>query len=165
MDRSVFSRSDPEARNKFLAADAGRVPVVLSATHGVEGLAGSGPQVDLLRHPPRLPPDTAVLLVHAVNPHGFAWLRRTSEAILQAELATARSVAIVDLHTGLGPYGYGEPKWGLTEFGYEHALAHAHIAFVALEFGTDPPPRGATTLRNDAWLWHHGDPRGPEAPS
>ncbi len=266
-------------------ADATRVLVVLSATHGVEGLAGSGPQVDLLRHPPALPPDTAVLLVHAINPHGFAWLRRvteenvdlnrnwvdfsqplpanpayaelhphflpahrdaatlaaadaaidawrlqhgdaaervarssgqytqadglfyggsgptwarrTSEAILQAELATARTVAIVDMHTGLGPYGYGEPicnhapggervararrwwgdsvtepllgssssqpKWGLTEFGYERALAHADIAFVALEFGTYPPPRGAQTLRDDAWLWNHGDPRGPEA--
>lgn len=266
-------------------ADASRVLLILSATHGVEGLAGSGPQVDLLCHPPALPPDTAVLLVHAVNPHGFAWLRRvteenvdlnrnwvdfeqalpqnpgyaelhahyvparrdaasvvaadaaiaawrarhgdaaerlarssgqyshadglfyggraatwarrTSEAILAEELANARSVAIVDLHTGLGPYGYGEPicnhapgsarvararrwwgdsvtepllgtsssqaKWGLTEFGYERALAHADIAFVALEFGTYSQQRGAEVLRDDAWLWNHDDPRGPQA--
>lgn len=59
--------------------DASRVLVVLSATHGVEGLAGSGPQVHWLRHPDALPADTAVLLVHAVNPHGFAWLRRVTE--------------------------------------------------------------------------------------
>ncbi len=179
--------------------DASRVLVVISATHGVEGFAGSGPQVALL-HGPRartLPPDTALLLMHAVNPHGFAWqrrvteenvdlnrnwvdfsqplpanpgyaelhdhycpprrdaatldgaeaaiaawrgrhgdhaervarssgqythadgifyggqgptwARRTSEAVLAQHLGRARTVAVVDLHTGLGPYGYGEP--------------------------------------------------------
>jgi len=267
--------------------DAAGVLVILSATHGVEGLAGSGPQVDFLRGPAvrGLPPQTAALLVHAVNPFGFAWLRRvteenvdlnrnwvdfaqplpvnpgyealrehynprtlepgelarheaaieawrvrhgvhaervarssgqyvdpqgifyggngetwarrTSQTILAAHLARASQVAIVDLHTGLGPYGYGEPicnhapgservqrarrwwgpsvtepllgtsasqeKFGLTEFGYERALAHAEIAFVALEFGTWGPPHGEIALRDDAWLWQHGDPLGPEA--
>ncbi|MFO1273056.1 MAG: M14 family metallopeptidase [Rubrivivax sp.] len=267
--------------------DARRVLVVLSATHGVEGFAGSGPQVALLRGPlaRTLPPETALLLMHAVNPHGFAWerrvteenvdlnrnwvdftqplpanpgyealhphlcpasldpaalqvaedaiaawraqhgehaervarssgqythadgiffggheptwARRTSEAILAQHLGRAKTVAIVDLHTGLGPYGYGEPicnhapggervrrarrlwgasvtepllgtsssqeKWGLTEFGYERALSQADIAFVALEFGTYAPPRGAIALRDDHWLWQHGDPRGAEA--
>jgi hypothetical protein len=267
--------------------DAERVLVVLSATHGVEGLCGSGPQVDfLLGHwPGTLPPRTAALLVHAVNPHGFAWLRRvteenvdlnrnwvdfaeplpanpgyaelhshylprsldaaslaaadavidawrerhgvhaervarssgqythadglfhggtgptwarrTSEAILLRNLEHAKTVAVIDMHTGLGPYGYGEPicnhapgssrvqrarrwwgdsvtepllgtsssqeKWGLTEFGYERALAHADIAFVALEFGTYSQANGARVLRADAWLWNHGNPTGPEA--
>lgn len=266
-------------------ADAQRVLVLVSATHGVEGFCGSGPQIALLRRPPRLPQDTAVLLLHAVNPHGFAWqrrvteenvdlnrnwvdftqplpanpgyaelhaaycppslaaatlaaaeaqiatwraqhgeaaerfarstgqyshadgiffggqgptwARRTSEAILATHLAHARTVAIIDLHTGLGPYGYGEPicnhapgsarvqrarrwwgdsvtepllgtsssqeKFGLSEFGYERALAHADIAFVALEFGTYAPERGADVLRDDHWLWQHGDPLGTEA--
>jgi hypothetical protein len=266
---------------------ATRVLVVVSATHGVEGFAGSGPQVALLQGPlaRTLPADTAILVMHAVNPHGFAWqrrvteenvdlnrnwvdfslplpanpgyaelhahycpraldaatlgaaeaaidawtahhgvhaervarstgqythadgiffggtgptwARRTSEGILAKTLAHAKTVAIVDLHTGLGPYGYGEPicnhapgsdrvqrarrwwgdsvteplqgtsssqaKFGLSEFGYERALAHADIAFVALEFGTYAPPRGAIVLRDDHWLWQHGDPRGPEA--
>jgi hypothetical protein len=264
---------------------AARVLVVIAGTHGVEGFAGSGPQVALLRRPPALPPGTGLLLMHAVNPHGFAWqrrvteenvdlnrnwvdfaeplpanpgyaelhdaycprtldaasieaaeariaryrrqhgehaervarstgqythadgifyggrgptwARRTSEAILAKHLGHARTVAVVDLHTGLGPYGYGEPicnhapggdrvrrarrwwgdsvtepllgtsssqeKTGLTEFGYERALAHADIAFVALEFGTYAPPRGGTVLRDDHWLWQHGDPRGAEA--
>jgi hypothetical protein len=269
------------------ADDATKVLVVISATHGVEGFAGSGPQVDLLRGPlaRALPADTALLLMHGVNPHGFAWwrrvteenvdlnrnwvdftqplpanpgyealrehysprsldaatlarheaaieawraqhgvhaervarssgqytdpqgifyggaaptwARRTSEAILAAHLGRARTIAIVDLHTGLGPYGYGEPicnhapgservqrarrwwgpsvtepllgtsssqeKTGLTEFGYERALAHADIAFVALEYGTWGPPHGERALRDDAWLWRHGDPRGREA--
>jgi hypothetical protein len=47
--------------------------------------------------------------------------------------------------------------------GYERALAHADIAFVALEFGTWGPPHGEHALRDDAWLWRHGDPQGPEA--
>jgi len=264
---------------------ARRALVVISATHGVEGLAGSGPQIDWLRRNPALPPDTGVLLMHAVNPHGFAWTRRvteenvdlnrnwvdfgqplpanpgyavlhaaycppsldaatlaaaeadiaawraqhgdaaerfarssgqythehgiffgghgptwarrTSEAILAKHLAQTKTIAIVDLHTGLGPYGYGEPicnhapggervrrarawwgdsvtepllgtsssqeKYGLSEFGYERALAHADIAFIALEFGTYAPRQGGDVLRDDHWLWTHGDPRGPAA--
>ena len=52
-----------------------------SSTHGVEGFAGSGIQVGLLRDPdaPKPPPDTALLLIHTINPHGMAWLRRENE--------------------------------------------------------------------------------------
>ena len=62
-------------------ADAGNVVVVTSSTHGVEGFAGSGIQVGLLRDPraPKPPPDTALLLIHTLNPHGMAWLRRENE--------------------------------------------------------------------------------------
>jgi len=182
---------------------AKRVILILSATHGVEGFCGSGCQVDWLGcwSPERLTNDTAVLFVHAINPHGFAWCRRVteegcdlnrnfldfdkplpdnpghdelvdafvpnsldSETILWAEekikrfrykngelnFQTARKagqykhphsmffggfsptwsrltlegiisdysltqtdfVAIVDFHTGLGPFGYGEPISG-----------------------------------------------------
>jgi hypothetical protein len=47
----------------------------------VEGFCGSGAQIDWMTidQPPALPPDTAMLLIHALNPHGFAWLRRTTE--------------------------------------------------------------------------------------
>ena len=49
--------------------------VMMSATHGVEGFCGSACQIDWLRQggPAALPADAAVLLVHAINPHGFAW--------------------------------------------------------------------------------------------
>ena len=59
-------------------ASAQRVLVSLSGTHGIEGFAGSACQRAWLATdaPGHLPPDTAVLLVHAVNPWGFAWLRR-----------------------------------------------------------------------------------------
>ena len=37
------------------------------------------------------------------------WSRRTMESIAEATLGNAKHVALIDLHTGLGPYGYGEP--------------------------------------------------------
>ncbi len=52
-----------------------------SGTHGVEGLCGSGIQHFLLRDgvAARVPDDVALVLLHAVNPFGFAWLRRVNE--------------------------------------------------------------------------------------
>ncbi|OIQ02948.1 MAG: DUF2817 domain-containing protein [Zetaproteobacteria bacterium CG06_land_8_20_14_3_00_59_53] len=59
--------------------DAGNVLLLLSATHGVEGFNGSAAQIDFLRHHNGLPEGVAALLIHAANPHGFAWLRRVTE--------------------------------------------------------------------------------------
>jgi hypothetical protein len=61
--------------------DAKRVLVLISATHGVEGYCGSGCQVDWLNAglAKSLPAGTAVLMVHAINPFGFAWNRRVTE--------------------------------------------------------------------------------------
>ena len=179
-------------------ADASRLLVTLSATHGVEGFCGSGAQVGTLLTGQwrELPADTALVIVHAINPYGFAWLRRVNEdnvdlnrnhvdhdapypenhgyrtlkdficprfwdeetcadatrhlrgyadehgwmalqqavsggqheddrgvffggrhltwsartlyAILGEHAAAARHVGVIDYHTGLGPYGYGE---------------------------------------------------------
>ena len=63
----------PEAARKVL--------VLVSGTHGAEGFCGSAAQVDWLAGggPDRLAPDTAVLMIHAINPYGFAWLRRVTE--------------------------------------------------------------------------------------
>ena len=61
--------------------DARRVLLTVSGTHGVEGFAGSGIQTASLRggHYGALPDGTAVVLVHAITPHGFAWIRRVNE--------------------------------------------------------------------------------------
>jgi hypothetical protein len=61
--------------------NAERVLVSLSATHGVEGFCGSGVQVGWFRSglAAELPAGTAYLAIHAINPHGFAWLRRVTE--------------------------------------------------------------------------------------
>jgi hypothetical protein len=60
--------------------EAEAVLVMISATHGVEGFCGSGAQVDWLRREEHraLPGGTAALIIHAINPHGFAWLRRVT---------------------------------------------------------------------------------------
>jgi hypothetical protein len=50
-----------------------------SGLHGVEGFAGSAIQLQWLDEGvPSLPADTAVVLIHAVNPYGMAWLRRVN---------------------------------------------------------------------------------------
>ncbi len=56
--------------------------VVSSGTHGVEGFFGSAVQCALLEGLLRsatLRDHTAVVLIHAVNPYGFAWRRRVNE--------------------------------------------------------------------------------------
>ncbi|MDH3327514.1 MAG: M14 family metallopeptidase [Gammaproteobacteria bacterium] len=171
-----------------------RVLVVKSATHGVEGFAGSAIQVDclpLLGDILKNNRGLGIVLIHALNPWGFAWLRRYDHECIdlnrnfinfskalpedndyeklysrlsdtnlldQTDLAflwkkdgldaysevvtrgqythidgcfyggraaswsrqvlekitqhpmiqNAKHIAVIDLHTGLGPYGYGE---------------------------------------------------------
>ena len=61
--------------------DAERLLVVMSGTHGVECFCGSGLQVGLLKSglAAEMPRGTAILLIHAINPSGFAWVRRVNE--------------------------------------------------------------------------------------
>jgi hypothetical protein len=108
--RDFFSETYAEARAKFLAecpdatawetdalgpngetlavdtawfgpADAAKVAVLISGTHGVEGLAGAGCQIGWLRSggPASLPEGVAVLLVHLLNPYGAAYVQRETE--------------------------------------------------------------------------------------
>jgi hypothetical protein len=111
--RTLFADTYFEARRKFLAvapeakaylcsakgpggealstdiawhgpADARKVLVLVSATHGAEGYLGSASQIAFLKaglHE-RLPPSTAVLLVHALNCWGMAWdFQSTAEGV------------------------------------------------------------------------------------
>lgn len=61
---------------------AEKLVIVSSGLHGVEGFLGSAIQAALLEEelggwkPPR---NCALLLVHALNPYGFAWVRRVNE--------------------------------------------------------------------------------------
>jgi len=62
---------------------AQNVVVLISATHGVEGFVGAAVQTDLmlrLDQDYRLPDDTAVLIVFALNPYGFSRCRRCDES-------------------------------------------------------------------------------------
>ena len=64
------------------STDAKNLLIVSSACHGVEGYCGSGVQVFAARDTGWLAKSrdagVAVLYVHALNPHGFSWLRRTT---------------------------------------------------------------------------------------
>ncbi len=64
---------NPEAQNML---------IVSSACHGVEGYCGSGVQVfaaqDSEWRAKARSAGVAVLYIHALNPHGFSWLRRTT---------------------------------------------------------------------------------------
>ncbi len=67
------SRIGPENASKIL--------ILSSGTHGGEGFCGSGIQVGLLQEGflKGLPDDTAVILIHAINPYGFSHVRRVNE--------------------------------------------------------------------------------------
>jgi len=61
--------------------DAAATLMFMSGTHGVEGFCGSGVQVEFLKTLTErdIPGDLQVVLIHAINPYGFAWLRRVNE--------------------------------------------------------------------------------------
>ncbi len=61
--------------------NAERVLVIMSGTHGAETFSGSAIQVGLLRSgiAEEIARDIGLLLIHAINPSGFAWVRRVTE--------------------------------------------------------------------------------------
>jgi hypothetical protein len=64
-------------------ADAASLLIISSACHGVEGFCGSGVQTTLLQdrawREAAADARVAVLYVHALNPYGFSWWRRTTQ--------------------------------------------------------------------------------------
>jgi predicted deacylase len=60
--------------------DADQIFIISSGVHGVEGFCGSACQIALLQSGIlSSTKSSAILLVHALNPFGFAHLRRTNE--------------------------------------------------------------------------------------
>jgi hypothetical protein len=119
----------------FGPKDASKVLVLVSATHGVEGFCGSGAQLDWIRigRAGLDQADTAILLVHALNPHGFAWLRRTTEEG-------------VDLNRNCIPFEKGLPE----NEGYS-ALADAFLPRTL-----DADALQAASAKLDAYRAEHG---------
>ncbi len=120
---------------RFGADDAEAVLWINSATHGVEGFCGSGVQVGMmaLGWSRRLPANVSLLLTHAINPHGFAWIRRVTEDN-------------VDLNRNFGPAGVAPPvnagyaeihQWVIPEQidGPQRAQADAALERFRLERG------------------------------
>ena len=65
----------------FGQACASKALLIVSGTHGLEGFLGSAAQIAWMKawSGRELPADTRVVLVHAINPWGFAHLSRTTE--------------------------------------------------------------------------------------
>jgi Protein of unknown function (DUF2817) len=87
---ALFAYEHPDARGpdggrlhvdvaRLGPAAARKALLVVSGTHGVEGFCGSAAQCAFLADRPAAPPDAAILLVHAINPWGFAHRSRTTE--------------------------------------------------------------------------------------
>ncbi|HVS76753.1 MAG TPA: M14 family metallopeptidase [Steroidobacteraceae bacterium] len=119
------------------AADAQSALLVIAGTHGVEGLAGSGCLVGLLedRLHEALPASCCLLLLHAINPFGFAWLRRVTEDgvdlnrnFVDFSQPLPPSEAYERLHDWLVPRQWeGEPRRAadasLAAYGQQHGMA------------------------------------------
>jgi len=60
---------------------ASKLLVIISGTHGVETFAGAAYQTGWISEErwQQLPEDTAVLLIHCINPYGASWRRRYNE--------------------------------------------------------------------------------------
>ena len=116
----------------FGAPFPARALVHSSGLHGVEGFAGSAIQLALMERSIDTPLDGAVLLVHALNPYGMAWLRRFNENN-------------VDLNRNFGVDGTEPPE---TSAAYRRLngllnpagppsfdLFHARAAYYVLRYG------------------------------
>lgn len=121
-DVAVFGR--PDARHRVL---------VISGTHGVEGFAGSMCQTLWLRDGVATRDDLAVVVVHAINPYGFAWVRRVNEDN-------------VDLNRNCVDFGAGLPE----NPGYDELAA----ALVPESWDNDT--RQATTQQLLEYAGQHG---------
>jgi hypothetical protein len=106
---------------------ARRVLLIVSGTHGIEGFAGSAIQTDCMQRLPasRLPNDVAIMLIHGLNPYGFAWYRRVDQDnvdvnrnVLDHAAGHAENREYDALHAALCP-----PDWNeTTRCGGEEAL-------------------------------------------
>jgi Protein of unknown function (DUF2817) len=64
------------------SANPQHVTIVSSGLHGVEGFFGSAVQLAWMKRElpmQTLPTETSLVLLHALNPYGFAWRRRCNE--------------------------------------------------------------------------------------
>lgn len=93
----------------FGPANAPRRLAMIAGTHGVEGFAGSAVMVDWLRRARRADGVT-VVLVHAVNPWGFANISRCTENnvdlnrnFLDHAVALPENPGYAELHSALCP--------------------------------------------------------------
>lgn len=116
---------------------ARRVLLVCTATHGVEGFTGSACLLQWLRaHADSsgglLPPSTRAVLVHAINPHGYAWVRRVNEDnidlnrnFIDHDAPRAPNALYTAAHPFVRPTADSPPDWSAADAGLA-AVAEAN---------------------------------------
>jgi hypothetical protein len=85
LDQIILDARGPDEQELTIdiarLGEAGSKNVLLhmSGSHGIEGLAGSAIQIQILQSPPRFSAADSIVLIHGVNPFGMAWWRRVNE--------------------------------------------------------------------------------------
>lgn len=119
--RDVARFDDPKARSAY---------VVSCGTQGIEGHAGSAVQTAWLRSgvPGELPPGAAVVLVHDINPWGFAHEQRVTENNVDLNRNFIDFASMPPHHAGhaeLHPQLMLD-RWGEAEIARAFAAMDAH---------------------------------------
>jgi hypothetical protein len=150
-----------------------RVVLHSSGLHGVEGFVGSALQLQLLGSPPPgLEDDTALVLVHVLNPYGMAWLRRVNESNVdlnrnfirageQWQGADATYARLNDFLNPASPPGYDafylRAALAVMRFGFatlQQAVAGGQYEFAqGLFFGGRAQQQGPRVYEH--WLGEH----------
>ena len=127
---------------RFGPPDAANMLVLIAGTHGVEGHCGSGGEIAWLRHggADRLPKNTGALLIHALNPHGFAWTRRVTEDnvdlnrnFVDHDKAYPKNVGYLAIADAVLPKEWNETTQAETE--------RVFAAYAQKHGNRKPPPR------------------------
>lgn len=147
-------------------ADAAAVLVISSACHGVEGYCGAGVQNALLADGGFLADarkaGVALVFIHALNPYGFSWLRRTTHENVDLNrnfqdfsAPLPHNEAYDRLAHLIVPEAWPEPpqvKAGLASFVAEHG---AKALQSAISGGQYEHPQGLFYGgRNPTWSQH-----------
>ena len=149
--------------------DAQNMLIVSSACHGVEGYCGSGVQVFAAKDSEWLAKarlaGVAVLYIHALNPHGFSWLRRTTHENVdlnrnfqQFEQPLPENEAYAALHSLLLPTIWPpapDNEAAISSYiqtngvrAYQSAVSQGQYAFAdGMFFGGQEPTWSNRTLR------------------
>ena len=118
-------------------ANAPRVLLTLSATHGAEGFCGSGVQIGSFESgiAGELPEGMALVAVHAINPHGFAWIRRVTEEnvdlnrnFVDHAKALPRNEGYEELHDAICPREWSEESRAATRGRFDEFVAREGAA-------------------------------------
>ncbi|MEH6527103.1 MAG: M14 family metallopeptidase [Sneathiella sp.] len=150
--------------------NASKVLIISSGTHGGEGFCGSGVQVGMLQNDmfTKLPQDTAVLLIHAINPYGFSHVRRVNENnidlnrnFLDYSKGLPENPAYADVHPLIIPDDWDGPARAAADTKIEDYIADKglstyqaavsggqHIHEDGIFFGGFGPSWTNKTLRN-----------------